>query len=86
MQTSWTGEQFELPAGDEPRNQINAWVTEDSARELVAMGGFDLDALREAADNRDFEPVPLGVTTSMAFPGERQSCRHRQRAGSVARR
>ena len=67
VQTSWTGEQFELPAGDEPRNQINAWVTEDSARELVAMGGFDLDALREAADNRDFEPVALGVTTSMDF-------------------
>ena len=68
VQTSWTGEQFELPAGDEPRNQVNAWVTEDSARELVAMGGFDLDELREAADNRDFEPVPLGVTTSIEFP------------------
>ena len=68
VQTSWTGEQFELPAGDEARNQVNAWVTEDSARELVAMGGFDLDALREAADNRDFEPVPLGVTTSIELP------------------
>jgi len=67
VQTSWTGEQFELPAGEEPRNQINAWVTEDSARELVAMAGYDLDALRESADNRDFEPVHLGITTSMAM-------------------
>ncbi len=67
VQTSWTGEQFELPAGDEPRNQVNAWVTEDAARELVAMAGKDLDALREAAYNRDFEPVPLGVTTSIAM-------------------
>ena len=65
VQTSWTGVQFELPAGDEPRSQINAWVTEDSARELVAMAGLDLDALREAAFNRDFEPVPLGITTSI---------------------
>ena len=65
VQTSWTGEQFELPAGDEPRNQANAWVTEDSARELVAMAGYDLDELREAADNRDFEPVHLGITTSI---------------------
>lgn len=67
VQTSWTGEQFELPAGDEPRNQVNAWVTEDSARRLVEMAGMDLDELRTAADNRDFTPVPLGITTSIAF-------------------
>jgi len=67
VQTSWTGVQFELPAGDEPRSAVKAWVTEDSARELVAMAGLDLDALREQADNRDFEPVPLGITTSISM-------------------
>lgn len=67
VQTSWSGEQFELPAGDEPRLQVAAWVTEDAARELVALSGNDLDALREAADNRDFEPVPLGITTSIGM-------------------
>ena len=70
VQTSWTGPQFELPAGDEPRSQVNAWVTEDTARELVAMAGYDLDALREAAFNRDFAPVPLGVTTSLKMEVE----------------
>jgi Zn-dependent M28 family amino/carboxypeptidase len=70
VQTSWTGVQFELPAGDEPRNQVKAWVTEDSARELVAMAGFDLDELREAAYNRDFEPVPLGISTSIGMDVE----------------
>ncbi len=70
VQTSWTGVQFELPAGDEPRAQMNGWVTEDSARELVAMAGLDLDELREAAYNRDFKPVPLGVTTSLAMDVE----------------
>ncbi|MBT8415842.1 MAG: M28 family peptidase, partial [Silicimonas sp.] len=65
VQTSWTGVQFELPAGDEPRSQINAWVTEDTARELIRMAGFDLDELREAAFNRDLKPVPLGITTSI---------------------
>jgi Zn-dependent M28 family amino/carboxypeptidase len=65
VQTSWTGVQFELPAGDEPRSPINAWVTEDSARDLVRMAGLDLDELREAAFNRDFKPVPLGITTSI---------------------
>jgi Zn-dependent M28 family amino/carboxypeptidase len=67
VQTSWTGEQFELPAGDEPRSQIETWLTEDAARQLVALGGHDLDALREAADNRDFKPVPLGVKTSFGM-------------------
>jgi Zn-dependent M28 family amino/carboxypeptidase len=67
VQTSWTGEQFELPAGDEPRNQANAWITEDSARRLFELAGEDLDELRTAADNRDFEPVPLGITTSISM-------------------
>jgi hypothetical protein len=67
VQTSWTGEQFELPAGDEPRSQVEAWITENKAHELVNMAGLDLDELREAAYNRDFEPVPLGITTSMGM-------------------
>ncbi len=67
LQTSNTGAQFELPAGEEPRKQFDAWMTEDAVRKLVAMGGHDLDALREAAFNRDFEPVPLGITTSIAM-------------------
>jgi len=67
VQTSWTGEQFELPAGDEPRSQVEGWLTEDAARQLLAMADLDLDALREAADNRDFEPVPLGITTSIGM-------------------
>jgi Zn-dependent M28 family amino/carboxypeptidase len=67
VQTSWTGEQFELPAGDEARSQALAWVTESAARQLLSLAGLDLDTLREAADNRDFEPVPLGITTSIEF-------------------
>jgi len=65
VQTSWTGEQFELPAEGEPRLQAAAWVTEESARTLIEMAGENLDALREAADNRDFAAVSLGITTSL---------------------
>ena len=67
VQTSWTGEQFELPAAGEPRTQVEGWVTEDAARRLIGMAGLDLDELREAAYNRDFEPVPLGITTSLGM-------------------
>ena len=65
VQTSWTGVQFELPAGDEPRSQMLGWFTEDTARDVIAMAGHDLDELREQAYNRDFKPVPLGVSTSV---------------------
>jgi len=70
LQTSGVGAQFELPAGDEPRSQITAWMVEDAARRLVEMAGLDLDQLRESADNRDFEPVPLGITTSIGMDVE----------------
>jgi Zn-dependent M28 family amino/carboxypeptidase len=67
VQTSWSGEQFEVPAGAEPRVRAEAWVTERAARELLALAGRDLDELTDAARSRDFRPVPLGVRTSLAF-------------------
>lgn len=70
VQTSWTGPQYELPAGDEPRSAVKAWVTEDTARDLVEMAGMNLDELREQAYNRDFRPVPLGIRTSIGMDVE----------------
>ena len=67
VQSSWSGEQVELPAENEPRLQAKGWLTEDAARELVQLSGKDLDQLREAARSKDFAPVPLGVKTSLAF-------------------
>jgi Zn-dependent M28 family amino/carboxypeptidase len=67
VRTSWSGEQFDLPAGDEPRTPLQAWLTEDAARRLATLGGQDLDDLIERARSRDFHPVPLGVTTSIGF-------------------
>jgi len=70
VQSSWGGEQFELPAENEPRIQLQAWVTEGAARDLVKLAGKELDALVESAKSRDFKPVPLGVTTSVNFPNK----------------
>ncbi len=67
VQTSWTGQYFRLPATGEPALQIEAWLTEDAARQLLEMAGQDLAALIEAARSREFEPVPLGVTTSLSL-------------------
>ncbi len=70
VQTSWTGPQFEIPAGDESRSQIAGWATEDAMRRLFELAGEDLDAALALAKNRDFAPMPLGITTSLALSVE----------------
>lgn len=70
VQTSWTGEQVELPAADGPRIALKGWLTEEKSRELVKLAGQDLDKLIEAAKTKEFKPVPLGVTTSLAFTND----------------
>ena len=65
VQNSWTGEQVELPDGGERRVKVRAWTTEDAMRRLVALAGFDLDALVSKARSREFRPVPLGIRTSL---------------------
>ncbi|MGD2114990.1 MAG: peptidase M28, partial [Acidobacteriota bacterium] len=70
VQTSWTGEQFELPAGDEPRIEVAGWTTEAAARRLLDTAGHDLDDLVRRAKSRDFSPVPLGLRTSLTLENE----------------
>ncbi|HXU32803.1 MAG TPA: M20/M25/M40 family metallo-hydrolase [Thermoanaerobaculia bacterium] len=67
VQTSWTGEQFELPAGTEPRLQVAAWSTEEAAKRLVAAAGFDLTQLIADAQRRDFRPIPLKSRTTLTL-------------------
>lgn len=83
VQTSWSGAQFELPAGIEPRIAIKGWLTENAAEELVALSGRRLSELVESARDREFEPVPLGITSSLAFDNELSRTRKCQRPRSA---
>lgn len=67
VQTSWSGTSFELPSRDERRIRLRSWMTEDAARKLVKTAGKSLDELVAAAKKREFKPIPLGITTSLAF-------------------
>jgi Zn-dependent M28 family amino/carboxypeptidase len=67
VQSSWGGEQFELPAAGEPRLKVKAWATEDAMRRLMKAAGQDLDKLTTAARSRAFKPVALGLHTSLSF-------------------
>lgn len=65
VQTSWSGEEFELADTDVPRMDMQGWVTEDAAKQIASLAGMDLDALRAAAEKRSFKPVSLNTTLSI---------------------
>ena len=81
VQTSWSGPQFKLPAGGEPAIAVEAWVTEEAARRLVALAGQDLAQLIERARRSDFAPIPLGVTTSLRLENDLSRVRTANVAG-----
>jgi Zn-dependent M28 family amino/carboxypeptidase len=68
VQTSWSGEEFELEDATGPRVEMRGWLSEDASRRVTSLAGHDLDKLRSAAQRRDFKPVPLGIHLSVAFP------------------
>lgn len=65
VQTSWTGEEFELAKSSGPRMPMRGWVTEDAAKKICEVGDLNLDELRKQAETREFKPVPLGSKLSM---------------------
>ena len=62
-------EKFDLVTPDKNmgRSAIEGWVTLDAAKKILKMAGQDFDALKKRAVSRDFKPVPLGLTASMAI-------------------
>jgi Zn-dependent M28 family amino/carboxypeptidase len=64
VQTSWSGESFELKDTTGPRMDMRGWVTEDAAKRIMELAGKSLDQLRASAESREFRPLPLGVTMS----------------------
>jgi Zn-dependent M28 family amino/carboxypeptidase len=65
VQTSWSGEAFELRDSEGPRLDMRGWLTDDAANRVAELAGKPLAQLRASAESRDFHPVPLGVTMSV---------------------
>ncbi|WP_317204017.1 M28 family peptidase [Janthinobacterium sp.] len=64
VQSSWgANERFQL-AGGEAGNGMQGWITDGAARALFGAAGRDLDALRAAAERKDFRPVALDAKVS----------------------
>jgi Zn-dependent M28 family amino/carboxypeptidase len=69
LQSSNTGEKFDLLTPDENRHRaaVEGWIPVDQARKLFELAGLDFDALKQQAATRAFQPVPLGVTASISI-------------------
>src|SRR5216684_396106 len=58
-------------AGDKtPFLKVRSWMTDDAARRMIALAGYNLDELRKQAASRDFKPVKLGLTVSLDLNSE----------------
>jgi Zn-dependent M28 family amino/carboxypeptidase len=69
VQSSWTGEQYELDAanGHMDQSPLIGWIQLDRARALFASAGQDFASLNRAAATKGFRAVPLGLTLSAGF-------------------
>ncbi|WP_438479613.1 M28 family peptidase [Oleiharenicola lentus] len=54
------------PASSEQRVAVEGWMTLDTAKQLFVAAGHDFAALKTAAAQRDFRPVPLGARAEYA--------------------
>jgi Zn-dependent M28 family amino/carboxypeptidase len=64
------------------RASVEGWLSLDAATALLKMAGQDYQKLKALAATRDFKPVPLGLTASMAIS---QKMRTMESANVIAR-
>ncbi|MFC3078801.1 M28 family metallopeptidase [Phenylobacterium terrae] len=62
---------------------LEGWIQRDAAAELMRRSGHDFEALKRAAQSRDFRPVPLNAKASVSFPVKAQKIVSRNVIGLV---
>lgn len=72
IQTSWSGTEFDLASDRAPKLTWEAWTTYQAMQTIVASSGHNLETLIDSAQKRSFQPVSLGVRTSVRLSGELQ--------------
>src|SRR5439155_15546090 len=62
VRNSWGREEpYVKLAPGEPELAFAGWVTQDAGAKLLGLAGKTVDELLQAAESRDFRPMPLGV-------------------------
>lgn len=55
------------PEGQAYHCPLEGWISNESARELLARNGHDFDELKEKAKRNDFKPFPLASTVTVSM-------------------
>jgi len=61
--------QLKLAAG-EPALAFAGWMTMDAGQKLLEMAGKSVDEMLQAAESRDFHPIPLGIRMRANMPAK----------------
>lgn len=72
VESSWSGPQAYPEYGENPpaRTTMNGWIQKETAREVLAAAGQDLDELSAAAKKQGFKGVELGMSASTSFEND----------------
>lgn len=85
VKNSNTNTMFDIVRDDphKAHTPFEAWIQRDLAVDLFKASGLDFEALKRAAQKRDFKPVPLKATLSANFEVDSQVITSRNVAGML---
>jgi Zn-dependent M28 family amino/carboxypeptidase len=75
VRTSNTGTQYGLAGPPEFPLQVRGWISQSTARELLARAGHDFAALMADSDSRGFRPLSTGVRVRASVRSEMEPVR-----------
>jgi hypothetical protein len=61
VKNSWSGEELFIPSDLQNNLKFRGWIKESSLRKVLEMEKTDLDKLYAESEEREFEPVDLGI-------------------------
>jgi Zn-dependent M28 family amino/carboxypeptidase len=67
---NWRYDIARTAADRTPFLQFKSWATNDTCAKILKQAGLDLDRLRSAAKQRDFQPVKTGLTVGLDLKSE----------------
>lgn len=72
VRNGWSGPQYDLPTseGSDRKLDVEGWLTGESAAQIFEAVGQDLDALKLAAKERGFKPVPLAAKATTTIKNQ----------------
>ena len=86
IENSWGRERFSLKGEDDAggKPEFNGWLTQEHSENLFELAGLNMEEMLEAAENRNFEPVPLeGVSLDLTLNASYRDMSSRNILGQI---